>query len=173
MRRTMLLRLRAPASGTCSAGGFTLIEAVLTIGILSVVGLTASYVITSGMSVQAQAAPRMEASYQARLALEWLRRDIRSLAGPGGITVFTPAAFEFLDLHGNTVSYAFAAGDLSRNGDLLAQGLTTFGFSYRDRHGAPAASALDLRTVEVDFVVQVADQKELGHALVFPRSLGP
>lgn len=169
----MSTRKNKSGSERVSTGGFTLIEATLTLVLLSLIGLTSAYVTTEAAMVQSRTEPRLEASYRARLACEWLQRDIRDLVDPASITVFTPTALEFLDPSGNVVSYAYSAGDLTRNGDLLASGLTTFGLRYWRANGSPASAPNELRLVELDLVVQVGTQKEVAHVIVFPRSLGP
>lgn len=156
-----------------SASGYTLVEAVLTIVVLSIIGLSTSVVIIESMKVYARTAPALEASYQARLAIEHLQRDIRNLGDPTSITTFTPTAFTFVDASGSTIAYGVSGGDLTRDGDLLARGVSAFAFRYWRKDGAPATVPGDLELVEADLTVQVAGQEQRLFAVVSPRNLSP
>ena len=56
-------KIRVPA-----LSGYTLIEMVMVIVIMSVIGLTAGFVIVESIKVCARTAPGLEATYQARMA---------------------------------------------------------------------------------------------------------
>ena len=158
---------------TSSRSGYTLIEAVLVVVILSIVGLSSSYVIFNSMRVYARTAPALDVSYQAHLAVERLQRDIREMNGTASITAFTATDLAFDDTSGGTVAYAFSGGQLTRNGDLLADTVTAFAFTYRRADGTTTTTASELHLVEVDVTVQVKDQNARLRTSVFPRVLTP
>ncbi len=155
-----------------SVGGYTLIEMVLTVVVLSIIGLTSSKVIIESMKVYAQTAPTLDASYQAHLAVRHLQRDIRNMRDTSTITALTPTALTFDDVEGHTLEFNLTAGDLTRNGDLLARGVSSFGFRYFQQDGSVATGPGNLHLIEIDLTVQVADQQQRSMAVVFPRSLG-
>ena len=159
---------RAPVS----SGGYTLIEMVVTIVILSIIGLTASYAILQSMRVYASAMPTMDASYQAHLAVERMRRDIQVMGDRSTITSFTASSLTFDDSAANTIAYDHAAGDLTRNGALLARGVSAFAFEYWKSDGTPAVTPAELHLVDIDLTVQVSGQPYRLAATVFPRGYG-
>ena len=153
--------------------GYTLVEMVTVVIILSIVGLVSTYAIIEGAKVYARTAPSMDASYQVRLAIERLRRDIHDMKDTVSITTFTATALTFDDSSSNTLAYSLSAGDLQRNGDLLAQGVTSLTFTYWKSDGTTAAAAADLHLVEIDLTVQIGDEPYRVRTAAFPRVLSP
>jgi prepilin-type N-terminal cleavage/methylation domain-containing protein len=153
--------------------GYTLVEMVSVIAILSIIGMSSSYVVVESMKVYARTAPGLDASYQAHLACERMKRDIRDLGGTASITVFVADALAFDDSSANTISYSLSGGDLTRNGDLLARGVTGLTFTYRKSDGTPATTPAELALVEIDLTVQTGTEPYRLQTCVFPRCLGP
>ena len=100
-------------------------EMLTVILIMGIIGLTTSVVIMESMKVYARTVPGLDASYQARLATDRMKREIRDLDGTASITVFTATALTFDNTSGDTIAYDLTGSDLTRNGDLLAQGVTS------------------------------------------------
>jgi hypothetical protein len=129
-------------------------------------------VIVASMKVYARTAPALEASYQTSFALERMQRDIRDLGALSSITVFTPTALTFSDSAGDPIAFALAGGNLTRNGDLLARGVTSLAYRYWRDDGTPATLPGDLHLVEIDLTVQIGNQENHLIAVAFPRVLG-
>jgi hypothetical protein len=125
------------------------------------------------MRVYARAAPAMDAAYQARLAVERMKREIRDLEDTAAITSFLPTALTFVDSSRNTIAYAASGSTLLRNGDLLARGLSALTFGYRRGDASTALVPSELRLVEIDLTVQSGGQPFRIQTAVFPRALGP
>jgi hypothetical protein len=121
------------------------------------------------MRVYARTTPAMDASYQARLSVERMRRDIRRMGDRAEIGAFTASILSFDDSSGTTIGYVHAAGNLTRNGDLLARGVTAFAFTYWKSDGTLAVTPADLHLVEVDMTVEVSGQPCRLAATIFPR----
>ncbi len=155
------------------SSGYTLVEMVSVMTILSVVGLATSFVILESMRVYARTAPSMDASYQARLAIERMRRELRSMKDTDSISVFTGSALTFDDSTDNTIAYGLSAGQLQRNGVPLAHGVTALAFSYWAKDGSAATTAEDLHLVDIDLTVLAGDQAYRQTTSVFPRFLTP
>jgi prepilin-type N-terminal cleavage/methylation domain-containing protein len=153
--------------------GFTLVELVSVMSILSIVGLVTSYTIMESMKVYARSVPAMDATYQAHLATERMGREVRDLLNTDSITTYTATALTFDDSAGNTIAYTLSAGDLLRNGDLLATGVTSLAFDYWKSDGTAAATTDDIHLFEIDLTVQVVDQPYRVRTAVFPRILSP
>ena len=153
------------------SGGFTLVEMVVVIALLGIIGLVPSYVIVESMRVYARTAPKVDAAYQARLADDRMKREIRDLKGLGRVTAMTSSAFTFDDSSDTTIAYSLSASNLLRNGDLMAKGVTSLTFSYWKSDGTVASAAADLNLVEYDLTVQTGSEPYRVQAAVFPRLL--
>lgn len=166
------MKVRQKASHSSTRGGFTLIELVASMTVLSVIALVAANVIMESMRVYARAVPAMDASYKSNLALRTMLRDIRDLDDLGSISTFGNTAFTFQDSNDTTVAYLLSGGRLTRNGDLLTDDVTSLTFSYLQKDGTTASDAEDLYLVEVDLTVRCSDQVLRARTIAFPRSLG-
>jgi len=152
--------------------GYTLVEMVAVITILGIIGMVSSYVVFSSMEIYARTVPAMDATYQARLAVERMKNEIRDMKA-GSITTFTSTALTFQLSAGQTIAYSLSGSNLLRNGDLLARGVTAFGLAFWKANGTAASTAVDLHLVEIDLTVQTGDQPYRVRTAVFPRNLGP
>ncbi|MHC4822484.1 MAG: PulJ/GspJ family protein [Planctomycetota bacterium] len=152
--------------------GFTLVELVMSMTVLSIIGLVTSKVILESMRSYSRTVPSLDASYKSELALRSLKRDVRDLRRLDSISVFTSTSFAFLDSWRNPVSYTLSGTDLTRNGDLLAEGVTSLTFTYWQSDGTTATDSDDLHHVEIDMTVQNGDEVYRARSEVFPRNLG-
>jgi prepilin-type N-terminal cleavage/methylation domain-containing protein len=118
--------------------GFTLIEIIITIVLVSILAALAAVIILQGVRAYSDEDSRSDIHYQARLAVERIAREamqisacttITAPANPGG-------AFSFIDINtGATVTFSVSGTNLLRNTDLLASGITSsqpFLFLQRD-----------------------------------------
>lgn len=133
--------------------GFTLIEMVFVIIILSVVAAIGSRVMGASFNAYFTNQNVINADAQGRLALEKLVRDIHNIASPSGITTATPTSLSFLDLDGVTVTYTISGTQLLRNGITLADGINNLAFSYYNGAGAVTATTSAIRYVNVSLNV--------------------
>ncbi len=169
----MRQRRSAGRAKAVTTSGYTLVEMVAVMTILSVVGLVSSYVIIESMKVYARTAPAMDASYQALLSVQRMKHDIRDMKDTDSITTFTATALTFDDSSDTTIAYSLSGGDLLRDGDLLAQGVTSLSFSYWKSDGTSASVADDLHLVEIDLTVESRAEPYRLQTAVFPRTLSP
>jgi len=166
-------RERERSAKQSQASAYTLVEMVTVLMIMSIIGLTASYVIIESAKVYARTVPAMDASYKANLAAERMKREIRDLKSTSSITTLGATAFTFDDSSDNTIAYSLSGTDLLRNGDLLAKGTTDLSFSYWKDDGTTASSASDLHFVEVALTVQTGNEPYAVQMAAFPRALSP
>lgn len=106
------------------------------------------------------------------MALDRLKRDIRALSGVEDISQFSANHFQFKDATGHRITYRFDGKELTRNGDLLAQGMTSFTFHFWTVKGTRAKFAKDLHLVEVDFSMDIKGVTRRVRMPIFPRRLG-
>jgi prepilin-type N-terminal cleavage/methylation domain-containing protein len=159
-------------SGARSGSGYTLVEMVVSITILGIIGLVCSGVILESMRVYSRTVPALDAGYKTDLALRTMKRDIRDLQNTASISSLSATAFTFKDSASNTIAYAMSNGDLTRNGNLLAEGVTSLTFRYWQSNGSTASTAAKVHRIEVDFTVQNGSETSRARTQIFPRNLG-
>ena len=140
--------------------------------VLSIIGLVTSKVILESMRTYSRTVPSLDAAYKSELALRSMKRDIRDLRRTDSISVYTSTSFTFLDSSRNTVAYALSGTDLTRNGDLLAEGVTSMTIRYWQSDGTTATDSDDLHRVEIDLTIQNGDEVYRARSEIFPRNLG-
>ena len=161
------------SGGAVTSAGYTLVELVAVILILGVIGFVTSHVIMESTKVYARTVPAMEAAYQARLSAQLMQREIRDMKDTASITAFTATALTFVDNSDTTIAYSLSGSDLLRNGDLLAQGVTSLSFTYWKTDGTTALLAADLHLAEFDLTVQTGNEPYRIRTAAFPRVLSP
>lgn len=154
------------------ARGFTLIEMIMSMTVLSIIGLVSSSVIMESMRIYKRTVPAIDADYRSNLALRTMKREIRELSETDAISVFTSSTFAFIDSFENSISYELTGTNLTRNGDLLASGVTSMTFRYWQMDGTVAALTSEVRLIEVDLTVQSGEQSLHVRTQIFPRNLG-
>ncbi|MGC1454351.1 MAG: type II secretion system protein [Nitrospirota bacterium] len=112
-----------------SSNGFTLIEIVMTIVIVSILAALAAVIILQAVRAYSDEDSRSDVHYQARLAVERMARELRSMPSCTKLTVSSNpgGTLSFADVSTNaTVTFSIAGTDLKRNNtDLLASGITS------------------------------------------------
>ncbi len=114
-----------------NSSGFTLIEIVITIVLVSILASLAAVIILQGVNAYSVEDFRSDIHYQTRIALERMARELRSTpsctitvsSNPGGSMAFT-------DINtGATVTFSISGTDLRRinptGNDLLASNITS------------------------------------------------
>lgn len=167
----MQLRHHPATSERGSTGGYSLIELVVVIVLLSIIGGISFFVVLESMRVYARTQPRIEASYEANLVASRLMRDVRDIPDSQSITSFGNAKLEFRSSLGESVSYEYADGVLLRNGQPLAEQLADLAFSFITVDGVGATAEQDIHLVQVRLVAQSASETVPMALTVFPRGL--
>jgi prepilin-type N-terminal cleavage/methylation domain-containing protein len=161
---TCTLEVLPNGSNTGNENGFTLIEVVITIVLVSVLASTAAVFMLQGVKSYSIEQSRSTVHYQARLAVEQMAREIRlirnvNLAGPD-ISIMNPTDISFTDIQNNQVRFQLNAGSIRRSPDNgttwqpLASGVTALNFSYLQQDSTSSISATTLWFVVIDVTVQ-------------------
>lgn len=129
--------------------GFTLIEMVFVIIILSIIALIASRVMGAAFNSYYDNQNIVNANEQGRLALERMVRDIHAVNSPSSVTTANATSLTFTDVNGNAVTYALSGSQLQRNGVTLADGVNTLTFGYYDGAGAVTGTTTAIRYINV------------------------
>lgn len=161
-------RVLAASRGRAAELGHTLIELVAVMAVMGVVALVPATVLVESIKVYTRISPQLDAGYQARLATERMRREIRALGDKTKISIGSTSALTLTGLDNLVVTYALSGGSVKRNGDLLARGVTSLSFAYRTRDGQTASDVSDLALVEIDISVQTGADTYRLHTAVCP-----
>jgi prepilin-type N-terminal cleavage/methylation domain-containing protein len=129
--------------------GFTLIEMVCVIIILSIIAVVASRVMGAAFNSYFDNQSIVNANEQGRLALERMIRDIHAINSPADLTTAGASTLTFNDVKGNTITYALSGTQLQRNGVALADGVSSLALGYYDGTGAVAASNAAVRYITI------------------------
>jgi prepilin-type N-terminal cleavage/methylation domain-containing protein len=117
------------------ARGFTLIELIISLVIAGVLATIGATLMSSGCRTYFLARELARDAAQGTLALERMTRDLRTVRSPADLTTIGASTITFVDVDGNTVSYALAAGSVTRsqNGGTaqpLADTVSNLAFTY-------------------------------------------
>jgi prepilin-type N-terminal cleavage/methylation domain-containing protein len=153
-----------------SQKGFTLIEAVIVIVILTVLGAIGAPMLLNATRVYIMERNILNTDAQAQLAMERMAREMR-LIDPVNITAFTANNLSFT-LNGAPVSYSLnAQKQLLRNTDILATGVSGVTFAYfRTDWITPATAASQIWRIQIQlqFTVDQVGTQRLTTSLFLP-----
>ena len=125
------------------AAGFTLVELLMVIVLFGIVAAFAAPAMRSGFQAYFTGRDISEADWQARVALERMSRELRAVRAPADLSLAAAGDLTFVDLDGNSIRYCMgavgtcpgAAGELIRNAQPLATGVSALTFSFLTRTG--------------------------------------
>lgn len=129
--------------------GFTLIEMVIVIVILSIIAGVAARVMSTALNSYFDNQNIVNANEQGRLALERMARDIHAINSTSSITTANASTLTFVDVNGNTVTYSLSGTQLLRNSVVLADGINRLTFAYYTGAGAVAGTTTAIRYITV------------------------
>ncbi len=159
-------------------GGVTLLELVATISIVGViVGVSALYV-REVVGLWDYVTFRGEAVAQGRQTAGRIARDLRRIKNATAVNRANATVLNFVNSNNVTVNYTYSSGTLSRDTQVLLQGLSNFSFTYYNVTGAvittPQVSpaATDIRRIGFALTISGSRQNKTVSSLVFPRNLG-
>lgn len=140
-------------------GGFTLVELLMVIVLFGIVAAFAAPAMQSGFQAYFTGRDISEADWQARVALERMTRELRSVRAPADLALAAAGDLTFIDLDGNSIRYCLgavgtcpgAAGDLMRNAQPLAVGVSALTFSFLTRAGGATGTPALAFYVSVSF----------------------
>ena len=152
--------------------GYTLVEMIMVIVILVILGSVASFVIVEATRVYARTAPATDAAWQAQTAMERMRREIRSIrtTSAADIPAFTTTSLSFIDTDGNAVTFALSGSELQRNGDVLAEGVSSLAFTYLKSDGTAASAAAEIRLIWMALQLSSGSETYSLATHLFPRN---
>lgn len=129
--------------------GFSLLELIVVMVILSIVAAIGSRVIQASFNSYFTNQNVTTANVQARLALERMTRDIHAINSSASITTASATQLTFTDVNGTSITYQKTGTQLMRNSQVLSDGVNTLTFSYLDRNAAVTAVLANIRYITV------------------------
>lgn len=152
--------------------GFTLVEMILVIIILSIIATVGSQVMSNGFTAYLSGRDMIDAEWQGRYAMQRMARELRDVrSATAGDLVMGTNQITFTDINANTITYALASTTLTRNGTALADGVTALEFYYIQDDGiVTAAAATDVSYITVNIDVSLNGSNYSLRNTLHPRS---
>jgi prepilin-type N-terminal cleavage/methylation domain-containing protein len=130
--------------------GFTFVELVAVIVLFGIIAAMTASLMGQGFTAYVTGRNIAETDWQARVALERMTRELRSVRAPADITMTSAADLTVVDAEGNSIRYCMgtvgtcpgAVGELMRNAQPLAKGVTALTFTYLTKGPPPAITAV-------------------------------
>ena len=128
------------------ARGFTLIEVIITLVIAGVLATIGATLLSSGFRSYFLGRELAQDAAQGTLALERMTRDLRAVRSAADLTTIGASTISFVDVDGNTITYALSAGSVTRsqNGGTaqpLAANASSLAFTYLQNDGQTTAAS--------------------------------
>ena len=128
------------------ARGFTLIEVIITLVIAGVLATIGATLLSSGFRSYFLGRELAQDAAQGTLALERMTRDLRAVRSAADLTTIGASTISFVDVDGNTITYALSAGSVTRsqNGGTaqpLAANVSSLAFTYLQNDGQTTAAS--------------------------------
>jgi prepilin-type N-terminal cleavage/methylation domain-containing protein len=133
--------------------GFTLMEVVIVVAIVGILAAFSSKLLSEGFEAYMTGKSIENAVWTARLALARLAIDLRMVPSRNDIITFEADQYVFKNLNNTTITYAFDGSNLTRNGQILATGLSNFTFIYYNENGIVANSRIAIRYIGYAFTI--------------------
>lgn len=140
-----------------SESGFSLLELIIVLTLSSIIAIVTSRIIYSQMDSVNTSMNGINASTQARVALERMARDLRNVASSASLlSTSTANKIDFVDSSGNSISYSLSGSTLLRNSDVLADNIQSLTFNYYDKSGTIINPPPTTSTVYIKMTVVVS-----------------
>lgn len=133
--------------------GFTMMEMVVVIVIISILAAASGRVINQGFSTYTSSKDMTLNTAQARMAMQRLSNDLRNIPSPASITAIGSNQIVFVDESGTTVTFVLTGTDLTRNSQILANNVSSFVLTYFDRNGDTTSTINNIRYIQMSMSV--------------------
>ena len=157
--------------------GVTMVELVLSLSLLAILGALGLWAFQPLLDSWTLGTTRSEASNHAQYGLNRMAAEITQLKDNTSIVTADASTFEFIDVDDNVIEFSLNGTNLMRNTDILARGVNSLAFTYRDVNNqviaAPAVSpaVTDIWRILVQLEAQADTQVVTIESEIQPRNL--
>lgn len=159
--------------------GFTLIELIATLVLVGIVAAVSAPFLGNAFRAYFMTQQIAETDWQGRVAMERLTRELRLLRATSDLTITSAADITFLDVDGNSIRYCLgavgtcpgSAGNLMRNSQSLASGISALSFTYLTSAGAATVVAANVYYITVGFTATQGANSRTFRGTVSPRNV--
>lgn len=122
--------------------GFSLIEMLLVVIILSIIAALGGQMLSTGFNSYFTGRDIINAEWQGRYGLQRMSRELRDVRSATAADLTIGASqITFTDNNANVITYALSGSTLTRNGQPLADGVSALSFDYIEDDGVTTATA--------------------------------
>ena len=172
MSRTTETRLAGPRT----LAGFTLLEGVITIGIVAVIGVVLAQSWQGGVRQYVFGSEVANEDAKGRLLLERVSRDLRMVRSANDIGTFTASQFSYTDTTGAFVNYQYSSASrtLTRQQNsgtarTVADTISGLTFSYMQSDALTSAgSASAIAFIQINATVSSSNTSAVYRTTVTP-----
>ncbi len=158
--------------------GFSLIEMIMVIVVLGIIAAVAAPILANAFRAYFTGMDIAETDWQARAALERMSRELRTVRAPADLIITAAGDLSFTDIDGNVIRYCLGAvgtcpgtaGNLMRNSQSLATGVSGLTLSYLTRTGVATGVAAQVFYIVTGFTVTQNTVSKVFTATVSPRN---
>ena len=132
--------------------GFTLIELIMVLVILSIFSFTFATFISEATDAWFFIKSRSTASGTARYALNRITSELRRINNPSQISTMNASECQFTSIDSSSVNFKQVGTNIQRNSDILASGAVNPNgliFTYLDSAGGTTAVSSEVRSIRV------------------------
>lgn len=161
--------------------GFTMIELLMVIVILGIITAGSSELLVQGFRAFSVEKSYNNVSWQGRITIEKMNRDLRAIRSPTDISTATSSQISFTNVDGNVVTYCVSGTQMVRGnqlscaGQALADGVSGLIFTYYNSDGVafvPTMANYNLiRYVRINFSITNFGKTSKFTTLVYPWNL--
>jgi len=161
--------------------GFTLIETIVCMVLMSIFALGISMFIKPLSDLWNLQSFQQGAAFEERLALMRMTRDIEGIRNRTSITSASASAFSFTDVNNTAIAYALSSGTLTRNGVTLLKSVSALTFTYTGLTAAGvdvavaspvvSPSSTNIRRIRISLTVTANGRSLSSQVQVNPRNL--
>jgi prepilin-type N-terminal cleavage/methylation domain-containing protein len=159
--------------------GFSLIEVVVSIVILSILSLSIMFFAVPVTNLWKHQTFEQGPATEARLAMMRMAREINQTRNRSSVSTAQTSAFNFTDANDDAISYGISAGVVQRtaggSAKTLAQDISSLQFIYYDKDGnqlaSPSLSPTNIRRIEIVITVTTNGLSKTFRTQVRPQNL--
>lgn len=155
----------------------TLIELIVVIIVAGMLAAGAASFIRSVIDAWRFESFRSDVVSLSRLALVRMTREVRDIKNATAVYIANSGTFGFIDSSGTRINYTLVSGNLTRNKDVLANGVSSLSFGYfscsKVRINSPKVypNQTDICMVEIAVNITSGSQNKTVRTTVSPRNL--